>query len=127
MYVYPFEQGVRLPMPRLMAELCRAFDRAPGQFFPQTWRVVCALDALCNRERIPFSVEDLMHTYEVRDFEKGRCTVSQLKGLIPLIVGSSNDRGWQGRYIFVRSESMSPADLPVRSEWNAQGKIMSPV
>lgn len=55
-------------------------------------------------DTIKFSVQDLMHTNTVKEIEQGRCTVSQIKTLKPLVLGSTNDRKWKGKYLFVQVE-----------------------
>lgn len=127
MYELPFKEGFRLPLPRLVREVCEYHLVSPSQLMPNVWRVLMALEVFSEKHGIEFTVAETLHAYSLQEHhkDKGRYQFfSRSKN--PLIVELKDcDKYWKDRYFFVSYNVLGlPADCKIPQAWSSASECL---
>ncbi|KAL5544751.1 hypothetical protein UlMin_008535 [Ulmus minor] len=107
MYELMLKDGMRFPIPRLIRDVCDHYKIAPSQLMPNAWRVLMSLESLGRRHGVDCELGEVLFSYYLKelDIDKGRYILIARVGRAPIVTClRTNDRGWKGRYLFVRGD-----------------------
>ncbi|XP_057812031.1 uncharacterized protein LOC131026250 isoform X2 [Salvia miltiorrhiza] len=122
LYQAPFEQGMRLPLPRLVIDFCHYHCLSPGQLTPNSWRLLLSLQVFSELHGFDISIADVKSTYDLLKVpkDKGRYKLCRNKGCEPLITDMDDgERAWKSKYFFVEYGALCiPEGKRVPSVWS---------
>ncbi|XP_057789825.1 uncharacterized protein LOC131006674 isoform X2 [Salvia miltiorrhiza] len=113
MYVQMFKDGCRLPLPRLIVEMCDYHKIPPGQLMPTAWRVLMALQVFGEIYNIDITLVEVLETYHLtsNSGDIGRYMLKVRGNKSPLILGVDTlHTRWKKKYFFVPCEALGLVD-----------------
>ena len=131
LYEVAFKIGLRLPLPKFVADVLSYLQVAPGQLMPNAWRVILGMQVLSEVMNVQMSVDTFCHFYTVKKVssDKGRVQTNSRPGVDSSVcIGNASDKStWKERYFLVSSEHVfEPTDLArVPISWKPFGKFNS--
>ena len=102
-----FKDGLWLPIPMLIKDMCDHYFIAPSQLMPNAWRILMALKNLSVRHGVKYEIEEVLYYYYLKehDTDKGRYQLIVRVGHVPIVTClCTNDYSWKDRYFFVRGD-----------------------
>ncbi|XP_057781068.1 uncharacterized protein LOC130999533 [Salvia miltiorrhiza] len=127
MYELPFTLGLRLPLPRLVVELCNYYRISPSQLMPNTWRILMAAEVFAERKGFDINIYDVLYAYQLGEtrIDKGRYQFNSRSDAPILITNLPEDRTkWKEKYFFISVEALGIQDgYKVPSAWSKPRRI----
>ncbi|XP_057803426.1 uncharacterized protein LOC131018736 [Salvia miltiorrhiza] len=127
MYELPFTLGLRLPLPRLVVELCNYYRISPSQLMPNTWRILMAAEVFAERKGFDINMYDVLYAYQLGEtrIDKGHYQFNSRSDAPMLITNLPEDRTkWKEKYFFISVEALGIQDgYKVPSAWSKPRQI----
>ena len=119
---------MRLPIPRLVRDVCDNYEIAPSQLIPNTWRILLALESLSMQHRVECDIGEVLFSYNLKKhaIDKGRYQLITKVGRVPIITClRNNDHSQKDRFFFVKEYLVYGLLGPGEafSHWKATSKI----
>ena len=70
LYELSFQDGMRLPIPKLVRVVLDHFEIAPSQLMPNFWRLLLSLECLSMRHDIEFILREVLFSYYFKEHDK---------------------------------------------------------
>ena len=95
---------------------------------PLVWRILGAIDAVCDKHGVDLTAEDIKYMYFARTNKSGRFNFRAKDKLGTAIVGpdSKSDGTWWDRFFFVKADSMGGPEW-TRFKLVSEYKSLDPV
>ena len=73
-YEFPFKEGMRLPIPKLVRDALDHYEISPSQLMSNAWRILLALECLSMRYEVACKISEVLHSYYLKehDTDKGQ-------------------------------------------------------
>ncbi|XP_057764708.1 uncharacterized protein LOC130985652 [Salvia miltiorrhiza] len=126
LYEFIFVQGSRLPLPRLVLELCDYHHLSPGQLMPNAWRLLLCIQVFAELHNFDVNVYDVLYSYAVNEHRStGRFCMKVRPNKDALIASlGDGEKNWASKYIFVNYDSLGvPADMSIPSAWSDGSRV----
>jgi hypothetical protein len=121
-YLYPFSIGLKFPFPPFIEECFRHTGLAFTQILPHAWRVLLTVSAMCIKNGVSIGLGDLAFAYKFRsmgDMTYTLRSVDKSKGFVDTV--AANDKGWKGRFVYVKVDTLKVDISYLRNSWNTAG------
>ena len=69
-YELPFQDGLRLPIPKLVREVLDHFEIAPSQLMPNMWHMLISLECLNMQYDVEFGLGEVLFSYYLKEHDK---------------------------------------------------------
>nr|XP_016463690.1 PREDICTED: uncharacterized protein LOC107786686 isoform X1 [Nicotiana tabacum] len=121
-YTYPF---MLAHVDLVVLAFYKRYEVCLGQIHPFFCRIVILLRYFVNNTESPrCTLDHLLLLYSPRIFRGGLIKLVRLASKAPFLsIDEDRDRGWQGRFVRVKTEDLIPPEfMPFPEEWNTSRK-----
>ena len=87
LYEIVFRDGMRLPIPKLVRDVCDHYEIAPSQLMSNAWRILLALECVSMWHGVKYKIGDVFFSYYLKkhDINKGRYQLITRASQVPII------------------------------------------
>ena len=101
--------SMRLPIPKLVRDVCDHYKIAPSQLILNAWRILIALKSVSVHHGVECEIGEVLFSYYLKEYDtdKGRYQLIVRVGQVPIITClHTNDCSWKYMFFFVKGELM---------------------
>ena len=98
---------MRLPIPKLVRDVCDHYEIAPSQLMLNAWRILIALESLSVHHGVECEVGEVLFSYYLKehDTDKGMYHLIARAGHVSIITClRTNDCNWNDMFFFVKGD-----------------------
>ncbi|MFS7929130.1 hypothetical protein Hanom_Chr04g00328891 [Helianthus anomalus] len=123
---YPFSLSLHYPFPEFIMQFFRTTGLSFAQTIPMVWRVLIVLNQIKALHVPDLCIEDILIAYSLRSHGNNRFLLFSTSSNPLILKVTRNEDGWQRKFFFVRRDSITEGDSPVKWLTSANFKELAP-